>query len=112
MNRGVWPKLGVYLMNFACNKQWTQDDITKITGTGASIIGIVFGFIYGFCSFSKFDKLIFENPHIDMYIEYLRGNWTFRGNRLNIRNYFILYCSVGILFLGVMFIFQFDSFRA
>jgi hypothetical protein len=38
----------ISLMNLGCGKNYVQSDLEKEAGTAASIIGIIFGFIYGF----------------------------------------------------------------
>ena len=79
---------------------------------GASIIGVVFGFVYGFSAYNKFDIMIFGNTSIDMYIAYLRGNWTFKGKFLNVCKYILLYFFFTLILLAAFFSYHYNSFIA
>ena len=76
------------------------------------MIGVVFGLVYGFSAFNKFHIMIFGNTSIDMYIAYLRGNWTFKGKFLNVSKYILLYCLFSLIFGAAFFSYQFSSFIA
>lgn len=48
VNNKIFDPIFLASMNSTCGKNYTQTDLEKEAGTAASIIGLVFGFIYGF----------------------------------------------------------------
>lgn len=65
MNNRSFDATYLSLMNNRCGKNYDQGDLEKEAGTAASIIGIVFGFIYGFAlvSTDKFQSYFSENTN-------------------------------------------------
>ncbi len=48
MNNRVFDPNYIALLNLRCDKKYTQADLEKDAGTAGSIVGLVFGCIYGF----------------------------------------------------------------
>ena len=95
------------LMNNRCGKNYEQADLEKEAGTAASIVGIVFGFVYGFVlvstdTFQSYFSGDSSNNEDNIYLNYMKGWWNFKSSCLNVTKYLGLYIIFGGVFVGVI----------